>query len=411
MKEVCIINYASRAAIYGIGTYIREYVYCLKNMSCKINLIELGTDNNSAGCYIKEEGNVRTIHIPYMPKGITDRYNKSVCRLLRLYIEDSDNLIFHYHYTQSESLLESIKKYFPLSKSLFTIHYLSWSQFLQGNVLLFEKIIRNQENEKIKKQYQYVIDNYKKEKKILEKFDYVICLSEDTMNLVHNRYQIKQNVWLIPNGIREKDRKLSNKQKQIFRENQYLRQEEKILLFAGRIDPIKGIYCFLSCFDNVLRKYPDCRLVMIGDGNISEAIKKCGKSRSKIIFAGRLDKKIVYQWYQIADIALFPSFYEECSYVGIETMMHGLPVVASDGYSVKNMFHPSVNAMVAKIGNQKKTKEFETNLANTILELLSSERLRKQLSCGARQMYESQYTVLKMQEGYKKLFTSLDNKK
>ena len=42
MKEICIINYASNAAVYGIGTYLKEYVHCLSNIGCKVIRVELG---------------------------------------------------------------------------------------------------------------------------------------------------------------------------------------------------------------------------------------------------------------------------------------------------------------------------------------------------------------------------------
>ncbi|GHU92545.1 glycosyl transferase [Bacteroidia bacterium] len=373
MKEVCIVNYISNAAIYGIGTYIKEYVYCLENIGCKINLIELGTDDSNPDFYIREERNVRKIHIPYLREGAIAKYNKGVCRLLRLYIEDSENLVFHFQYAYSDSLLDNIKNYFPLSKSVFTIHYLSWSEVLQGDRLLFEKIIRKQEAEEIKKKYQIVIDNYHREKLFMEKVDHIVCLSDDTLNLVQNLYHIKQKLWFIPNGLRGKNRNLSEKQKADLRKKYYISNNEKVLLFVGRIHPIKGIYSLLSCFDDVIKNYQDCRLVVIGDGNINEAIKKCRKAWSKIIFTGRLDKKTLYQWYQIADVALFPSFYEECSYVGIEMMMHGLPVVASDGYSIRNMFQDNLNTKVIKIENRKKISKFENNLKESILEILASD--------------------------------------
>jgi len=405
MKEVCIVNYGSNAAIYGIGTYIKEYIYCLQKMDCKINLIELGTDTKNIDFYIKEENGVRKIHIPYIQGAITDKYNKSVCRLLRLYIEDSGNLIFHFQYTQSDSLMESIKRYFPLSKSVFTIHYLAWSQFLNGNISLFEKIILKQKNEKIQKKYKPVIDNYSKEKSFMGKVDQIVCLSEDTVHLVQNQYEIKQKLWLIPNGLRKQYRKLSEKQKQNTREKFCIKPEEKVLLFVGRINPIKGLIPLLSCFEHIVLNYPDCRFVLIGDGNINEAIKKYKNIWAKVIYTGRLDKKTVNQWYQIADIALFPSYYEECSYVGIEMMMHGLPVVASDGYSVKNMFHDGLNAKIAKIGNRKRTKEFENNLAIAILELLNSDL--SDLKKGAKKIYKTTYSIESMKNGYIKLLDSL----
>ena len=405
MKEVCIINYGSNAAVYGIGTYIREYTHCLETIGCKINLIELGTDKKHYGFHIKENGNIRTIHIPYLQNTGFEKYNRGVCRLLRLYIQDSEHLVFHFHYLQSGGLLDGIKKYFPLSKSVFTIHYLYWSEKLQGNGSLFEKIIRNRNNKNIADKYKHVIDNYTKEKAFLEKVDHIVSLSDDTYNLIYNLYGIKSNVWLIPNGLRKQGRNLSEKQKRALREKYYIHPEEKILLFVGRINPIKGIYPLLSCFNKVVKEYPNCRLVMIGDGNINEAIKYSKEAGSKVLFTGRLDRKTLYQWYQMADIALFPSFYEECSYVGIEMMMQGLPIVASDGYSVKNMFFDGLNAKVAKIENWNKKLKFQENLKQVIVDVLNSDLL--ELQKGAKKMYNSKYSIKKMQKEYLELLKVL----
>jgi len=408
MKEVCVINYVSNAAVYGIGSYIKEYIFCIANLGNRINMIELGTDRKNSGIYIKEEENLRTIHIPYFHSKDFVKYNKGVFRLLRLYIEDSEELVFHFQYSNSYSMLESVKNHFPLSKSVFTIHYLHWSARLQGNITLFERIIRNSKNEKIKMKYGDIIENYNREKELLEKIDRIVCLSDDTFSLMQNHYDMKENVWLIPNGLRKIHRNLSVKQKINIRNKYYINPEEKILLFVGRIDHIKGLYNLFSCFEDVLQVYPNCRLVVTGDGDFNGVIKKCKNTYSKVMFTGRLNKKTLYQLYQIADIALFPSFYEECSYVGIEMMMHGLPIIASDGFNVKNMFHDGVNAKVAKIGNPRKPKEFENNLATAILELLDSETLCKELSKGARQIYESRYALKNMQDGYKKLLEDLD---
>lgn len=367
MKEICIVNYAGDAAVYGIGTYLKEYLYCLQTMGCKIHLIELGTDRIQPDFYIRDDGCIRTIHIPYMKNGSIEKYNKSVCRLLRLYIEDSERLVFHFHYTLSSGLSEGIKKYFPLSKSLLTIHYLSGCGILQGNIALFEKIIKKRDDEKIKTKYQYIIETYRQEKAFYEKMDHLVCLSEDTLHLVRNLYGIESNVWLIPNGLRKNRRKLSESQKIHFRKSYYIRPEETILLYVGRITPSKGISILLSCFDEVLANHPDCRLVMIGGGDINGAVNRCGKAGSRVLFTGRLTQKELYQWYQTADIGIFPSLGEQCSYVGIEMMMHGLPIIASDGYGVKNMFRDGWNARIAPIEAGKNLSKFKKNLTNIIL--------------------------------------------
>jgi len=239
----------------------------------------------------------------------------------------------------------------------------------------------------------------------LEKADHLVCLSDDTFHLVQNLYGIKHNVWLIPNGLRKIRRSLSEKQKLAVREKYHISKDEKNLLFVGRVESAKGANALLSCFEDIIKSYPNCRLVMVGSGDINGAVGKCKNAGAKIIFTGKLSQKALYQWYQIADIALFPSFFEECSYVGIEMMMHGLPVVASDGYGVRSMFHDGVNARIAKIENRKKTLRFEENLKQTIIDVLNSDlsMLRK----GAEKMYNSKYSIEKMKQGYVNLLNAL----
>jgi glycosyltransferase len=406
-KEIYIINYGSNASDYGIGTYIREYIYCLKNIECQVNLIELGINKADLTFSIKEEDGIRRIQIPFSFKDNLKTYSKGICRLLRLYINDSPDLIFHFNYINGDFyIFEIFKNYFPQSKMILTIHYLCLGERFLGNVSLFKRIIKNQNDKLTKERYQDVIDNYTIEKKFIENVDSVICLSKDTFQLVNEEYKIpKRKLHLIPNGLRNNCIKLSHKQRIKIRQRFSIKPDEKILLFVGRVDVIKGIYPLLNCFEKIIREYPECRIVIVGDGDIRGAIKNCTNVWPKVTFTGRLDQIKLYQWYQIADIALFPSFYEECSYVGIEMMMHGLPIIASDGYSVKNMFQEQFNAKIARIENWKKFSKFEKNLTEAILDALNSDLSK--LKDEAKKVYELTYNITNMQKKYKQLMDSL----
>lgn len=406
-KEIYIINYGSNASDYGIGSFIREYIYCLKNIGCHVNLIEIGINKTDLTFSIKEEDGIRRIQIPYSFHNNLKTYSKSICRLLRLYINDSSDLIFHFNYIRSDfHIFNIIKNYFPQSKTILTIHFLYLGERFLGNVSFFKKIVRSQNNMFTKGKYQDVMDNYTIEKKILENVDSVVCLSDDTFHLVNEEYKIPiRKLYLIPNGLRKNCVELSHKQKLKVRQRFSIKPEEKILLFVGRVHQIKGMYPLLTCFEKIIRECPECRLVIIGDGDISGAITNCKNVWTKVTFTGRLDQIKLYQWYQIADIALFPSFYEECSYVGIEMMMHGLPIIASDGYSVKNMFQEELNAKIARIENWKKFSKFEKNLTEAILNVLDSDLSK--LKNGAMKVYESTYNITNMQKKYKQLIDSL----
>lgn len=405
MKEFCIINYASNAAVYGIGTYIREYIRCLIQMGCRINLIELGSDEN--GISVTEKGLVRTVYIPFVSRGNMDIYNKCVCRLLRLYLVDSVELVFHFHYLQSSSLFVYIKKYFPLSKSLLTIHYLYWSARFNGNLTAYENIIIKRNRESVKTKYRDAVENYQQEKDFINAVDKTVCLASDTHKLLTELYGIKEDKLLvIPNGLMKRKFLLSTDVKNELRRKFHVKDNEKLIIFVGRINRIKGVYPLLSCFNKILIKYPDCRMILIGDGNIDDLIKYAREAVSKITFVGRIDKKKLYQWYSIADIGVFPSYYEECSYVGIEMLMHGIPIVASDGFAVRNMFNND-NAVIAKIKAWDKSDKFEDNLVNSICALLESDELSNSKSIKALEEYNKTYQLKCMEKKYFELFSTL----
>ena len=50
-----------------------------------------------------------------------------------------------------------------------------------------------------------------------------------------------------------------------------------------------------------------------------------------------MDKNLLFEFYQIADVGVMPSFHEQCSYVAIEMMMMGVPLITSDSTGLKEM--------------------------------------------------------------------------
>ncbi len=171
------------------------------------------------------------------------------------------------------------------------------------------------------------------------------------------------------------------------------------------------MYALLNAFHFLLKKKPGVRLVIIGSDNgnrIENLLTISSGFATRVSFLGLISKEELEKWYAVADVGVIPSYYEQCPYVGIEMMMHGLPVVASDGFGLRNMFQDGVNALIAPIGNREDTEEFSCNLAKAIDELLSSEELRKTLGRNAREIYHSYYSEKQMLKGYKDLLASLD---
>ncbi|MDR1714564.1 MAG: TIGR04157 family glycosyltransferase [Prevotella sp.] len=409
MKEIYIINERSNAAVYGIGTFLREYTECLRSTDIKINVIELNSAQNEF--QIKEEYEVKTYVFPYQTGSTLNRYYSSFMRICRLYIKDSDNLIFHLNYAHSEALIDLLRKFYPLSNILYTIHYQNWTWELNGDVEKYSNIIKKMNTKSIQGKYPKIIEAYKKEKSIYDKVDRLICLSGDTFQLLKNIYhQDESRIALIPNGIKHfGPQHITNAKKLKIKTSLFIEEHTKILLYVGRLDKLKGINSLISGFEKVVSSYPDTRLVIIGAaGDFSQSLKLTKKAASKITFTGVLSQKKLKQWYQTADIGIIPSYAEQCCYVGLEMMMYGLPIVASGGFGIRNMFEDGLNGKIAKIGSRRNSKEFEMNLVNAILELLASDRFCKKLSYNARKTYKDSYSLENMKIEYKKVFDTLN---
>ena len=103
---------------------------------------------------------------------------------------------------------------------------------------------------------------------------------------------------------------------------------------TGRFSPQKNHNMVIEVFAECVKRNPDVRLLLVGDGDLRPEIEKKAADlglADKIVFAGvRSD---VNELLQAMDVFLFPSIYEGLSLAVIEAQAAGLPCVISDGVS------------------------------------------------------------------------------
>lgn len=405
IRNVYIIDDQISSKVNGIGSYIRELIHCLKELHINICLISLNSENNDF--QIEFENDIKKILFPIKPGTYFSNY-KMISYFLKLYIDDASENLFLVNHSPCEKFLKEIKRLFPLSKIAFVIHDMGWTNRLLGDTHKLEEIISSTHLDDIEKEYRGIIDYFYEEQRMYNIVDKVIVLAKETKLLLQNTYSVNdEKIYLAPNGLsyfyKSDMDHLSDTRVKL-----NISKKEKIILFVGRVNKIKGIYELINAFKNVLKEYGNCRLVIIGTlFDHINTLKYSSNIAPKITFTGQISLKELKDWYRIADIGVLSSYVEQCSYTGIEMMMYGLPVVASDGFCVKDMFNKSrKNSLIAKIGPRNTPKVFETNLSNAILELLNSNKLRKELGLRGRDIYRSCYSIINMQKAYEKLLCS-----
>jgi glycosyltransferase involved in cell wall biosynthesis len=177
-------------------------------------------------------------------------------------------------------------------------------------------------------------------------------------------------------------------------------EKERLILFVGLIEERKGIKHLLQAFNNLLKKYTDIRLVIAGDGDYKEVFERTKNCRGRITLTGKIPKEEVCLLYQIADIGVIPSVFEQCSYVALEMLKYGLPVVVSAVPGLKELYINHKNALLVPLvktdDKSLKLEVIEEELEMSVDMLLSNEDLRQTVGINARKHWEEGYAALYM---------------
>ena len=119
--------------------------------------------------------------------------------------------------------------------------------------------------------------------------------------------------------------------------------DDKIILYVGRIDPLKGIDQLLKTIP-LLKNHNGLRLIIIGgDENSREEVGKLQKLSAgldisdRVTFQGLIKQDQLSDYYSAADVCVVPSYYESFGLVPLESLACGTPVVATDVGDLKNI--------------------------------------------------------------------------
>ncbi|MFV0585027.1 MAG: TIGR04157 family glycosyltransferase [Parabacteroides gordonii] len=325
-----IFNQTRRGSLFGVGTYIRELITALKGHEINVCVVNLISDRPQI--HIER---IDGVDHWYFPLAILDQrtishqeqwdlYYRNVVYLLKLHINDRKNLIFHLNFFESGKLAEELKNAFDC-KLITVTHFFDWGFAIYDNPQRLCHILNEKHPDAFEEKLQRT---FEEEKLYYSKMDHVICLSDYMKEFLCRDYGLDiTKISLIPNGL--SDVFDASTDIECLRKKWNLSSQEKIILFAGRIDEVKGVIPLIKAFREVLKTNKDCRLIMAGSGDYDKCFQECKDICSKITFTGLLKKEDLHELYQMADIGVVPSLFEPFGYVAVEMMMHNIPVVVT----------------------------------------------------------------------------------
>ena len=190
---------------------------------------------------------------------------------------------------------------------------------------------------------------------------------------------------VIPNGIN-----LSNftgiERDYDFR-RQYAMDNEKIILYVGRLVYEKGVQHLIAAMPKILSNYHDAKLIIAGRGGMMDELRAEASNlglNDKIYFTGYLNSKQVQKMYKCADVAVFPSTYEPFGIVALEAMLAGVPTVVSDVGGLDEIVTHGVDGMKSYAGNAN-------SIADSVTALLYDHQLATNVSKKAKQKVKEQF--------------------
>lgn len=126
--------------------------------------------------------------------------------------------------------------------------------------------------------------------------------------------------------------------------------EERVALFAGNLEPVKGLDVLLDAFERVIARGGADRLVIVGDGplrsTLEERVAASPALAGDVRFAGQLPQLELARWMAAADAFVLPSRSEGLGLVLLEAMACGTPCVATRVGGVPEILDASCGALV-----------------------------------------------------------------
>lgn len=182
----------------------------------------------------------------------------------------------------------------------------------------------------------------------------------------------KEKIINIPNGMSEEF--FVKAKKNDFRKKHEIKENEKLILFFGRLNITKGPDKFVEIAKIILQKRKDIKFAIVGpDEGLKEKVERMiGDEKAIILLDAIRDRKEVIKMYQSADIFVMPSYREGLPLTLFEAMASGLPIVATPVNGIPYEMKDGENGFLVEYGNNEK-------FAEKIVELLDNKKLRDKI--------------------------------
>lgn len=199
----------------------------------------------------------------------------------------------------------------------------------------------------------------------------------------------------------------AEKIKQAYRQK-YQLENKKTLLFVGRLSKTKGPHILIEAMEQIIEKYPDAVLVIVGgkwfsDNHINKYVKQLYKQakplKKNILFTQFIPADEVPNLFLMADVCICSSQWNEpLARVNYEAMAAGIPLISTNRGGNGEVVLHKFNGLL--IENYQSPSTF----AEAVDSILSQVDVSQWLGKNARSLIEKNFSFQHTAERLRKVY-------
>lgn len=333
----------------GMNVYVLELSRALARKGHHVDVYTRSHEKNDE-LITTPEPNLRVMHIPagpqtQIPKQKLVRFIPEFVRAYESFVQNERITydVVHAHYYQSGLAAQAIGRPFVMS-----FHTLG----LMKNLVARDTLEREGAR-RIRAEFALM----KHAKKI-------VASSENDKSYMEYLYDVpKEKITVVSPGI---DTTLFHPmEKKAARDHIHADHKHKIVLFVGRVEPLKGIDTLIYAIKILKKQYPEETICLwIVGGDVSEDTNRWPKTlqelsqlqktlslETSVRFVGRQKQTELPYFYNAADVVVMPSHYESFGMAALEAIGCNVPVITTNVTGISSLISDEYTSLITSVNN------------------------------------------------------------
>jgi D-inositol-3-phosphate glycosyltransferase len=339
----------------GMNVYVLELSKKLASRGIQVDIFTRSQDVDNPEV-VEVLPNLRVIHIVAGPQ--TSLSKREIAQYIPDFVNnyqrftEAENIsyeVLHCHYYLSGLIGKEIQKkvthHLPL---VMTFHTLA----------LMKNLVARDQMEKEGK------ERIEAEFFLTRHADKIICPSENDASYLHYLYSTpKEKIEVIPPGVNTDIFKPMDKKEA--RKKIQADEDHKLVLFAGRIEPLKGIDVLIYAMKILIERSSHISVCLwIVGGDVSqepslwsselqklEELRRLLNIPTSVNFVGQKTQEELVYYYNAAEVVVMPSHYESFGMAAAEAMSCGVPVITTNVSGISGLIDEKHSSLITSVNN------------------------------------------------------------